>query len=110
LDILGRRVRLVSEEDLTKLGEDAVLGIRPEYIGIFDHGCFEATIYAALPTGMETTVTVMRNGEHISAVVFGSVDYPVDTSVRFNFMGNSICLFDKESEARVGIGSLEVVS
>jgi multiple sugar transport system ATP-binding protein len=110
LDVLGRKMRLVSEEVLTMLGEEAVLGIRPEYIGITDHGCFEAAVYAALPTGMETTVTVMTNGEHLSAVVFGSVDYSVDTSVRFSFMGNSICLFDKVSEIRAGIGSLEVVS
>lgn len=105
----GIRVRFHSSQPLGALGSKVVLGIRPEYLNISEEGQLHATVYATLPTGMETTVTVLLDGQPLSAVVFGSVDYPVDTPVQFNFIGDSIVLFNQETRQRVGIGSLEIL-
>lgn len=109
LDFHGMRVRFNSAEELQGLGDEAILGIRPEYIGISEQGRVDAVVYATLPTGMETTVTVTLDGQQLSAVVFGSLDYPIDAPIRFDFVGDSIVLFDKETRMRVGIGSLEIL-
>lgn len=108
LDFHGIRLKYRSDEELGTAGEEVIIGVRPEYIDITDRGELSATVYATLPTGMETTVRVMLDGELISAVVFGSVDYPVDQPVQMEFIGNNIILFDKESTERIGIGSLTV--
>lgn len=103
------RLQYNSSEEIGELGEDAILGIRPEYISLSDSGAIEGTVYATLPAGMETTVRITVLGESLSAVVFGSVDYPVDQKLKLDFIGDSIVLFDKASQNRVGIGSLNVL-
>lgn len=87
--------------------KDVVLGIRPEYIQIRDEGANKGTIFSTLPSGMETTVKININDTIITSVVFGSVDYPVDKEVSFDFTGNSIILFDKENGDNIAIGRLE---
>ncbi len=105
----GMRVRFNSAEELNGLGDEAILGVRPEYIGISERGHVDAVVYATLPTGMETTVTVILDDQQLSAVAFGSLDYPIDTPIRFDFVGDSIVLFDKETQTRMGIGSLDIL-
>ena len=50
----------------------------------------------------------MMSGELISAVVFGSVDHPVDQEIRIDFVGDNIVLFDKETTKKIGLGRLVV--
>ena len=45
---------------------------------------------------METTVRLDAGGTQLTSVVFGDVDYPVDSKVRFVFAKNAI-LFDPEN-------------
>lgn len=113
LDFHGKAVRFVGDrgvedDKVWEPGREVILGIRPEYIAITDQGRIDASVYTTLPTGMETTVRIMMDGELISAVVFGSVDYPVDQEIRIDFTGDNIVLFDKESTRRIGLGRLVV--
>lgn len=107
----GIQARFQSEEPLAIGGTDVVLGIRPEHLEVEDgangrEGTIKTVVYATLPTGMETTVRVKLGGELLSAVIFGSVDYPVDHPIQIQFTGTDILLFDKASTNRIGNGRL----
>lgn len=96
-------LKLNKEEKLEV--SDVMLGIRPEFIKL-NEGVLQGNIYSALPTGMETTVRLEIDGEYLSAVVFGAVDFKADEKIYFDFTGNGIVLFDKHSGNRIGIGRL----
>ncbi|MBO2517036.1 MAG: ABC transporter ATP-binding protein [Clostridiales bacterium] len=87
-------------------GGDVTVGIRPEYVKICDDGVCSATVYSTLPSGMETTVKLDADGMNLTAVVFGDVDYPVDSTVRFNIVKEAI-LFDKSTGRNVLRGLIE---
>lgn len=91
--------------DLT--GREVVVGIRPEYLSIDEQG-IPTTVYSTLPAGMETTVKLHLNDDVITGVVFGSVDYAVNTPLNINFNGNKIILFDKNTTNRIAFGSLKI--
>ena len=84
---------------------DVVVGIRPEYIHIDEDGKLEATVYSTLPSGMETTVKLDVDGTSLTAVVFGDVDYPVDSKVKCSFHKAAV-LFDKATGKNIGKGKL----
>ena len=86
-------------------GRDVVVGIRPEYIHIDEEGALQATVYSTLPSGMETTVKLDVGGTPLTAVVFGDVDYDVDSRVAISFHKNAV-LFDKESGKNIAKGKL----
>ena len=86
-------------------GGDAVLGIRPEHIEIRDDGACSGMVYSTLPSGMETTVKIDAGGTLITAVVFGDVDFPADSPIRFDIRRN-IILFDRESGRNIVKGDL----
>lgn len=109
------QARFQSEKPVKFSQKNVVLGIRPEHIEVVDGwdneemtdaGTIKTNVYATLPTGMETTVRVMLGGELLSAVIFGSVDYPLDHPIRIHFTGNNILLFDKESTKLIDNGRL----
>ena len=80
-------------------GEKVVIGVRPEHIHIGAEGGMEATVYSTLPSGMETTVRLDAGGIQLTSVVFGDVDYPVDSKVTFAFSRTAI-LFDPGDNGR----------
>ena len=80
-------------------GEKIVVGVRPEHIHIGVEGGMTATIYSTLPSGMETTVRLDVEGTQLTSVVFGDVDYPVDSKVTFDFAKTAI-LFDPDDNGR----------
>ena len=84
---------------------DVIIGVRPEFLRV-EQGDMTGKIYAALPTGMETTVKLDVDGVVITSVVFGSVDYPVDAEIKFDIVGKGIVMFDAKSRNNLGIGSL----
>ena len=84
---------------------DVVVGIRPEYVHIDEEGPMEATVYSTLPSGMETTVRLDVGGTPLTAVVFGDVDYPVDSRVRFSFHKAAV-LFDRATRQNIARGEL----
>ncbi len=85
-----------NQESLPTDAREVVVGIRPEYIRIREDGRYAAKVYSTLPSGMETTVKLEMGDTILTAVVFGDVDWDVDTKVRFDFTKNAL-LFDKES-------------
>ena len=100
------KATIVSEEGVCQ-DRQVVVGIRPEYIHIEQDGLLRAIVYGTLPSGMETTVKLDVNGTPLTAVVFGDVDYPVDSSICFSFHKNAI-LFDKETGQNIAHGRLVI--
>ena len=106
LELLGRRVTFRSDGSLQPLKEKAVVGIRPEFLPIQPGGPLEGKIYSTLPAGMETTVKVACGEIMLTSVVFGSVDYPIDSAVQMNVTGDHIILFDQETGTNAGVGTI----
>ncbi len=103
---LGATLLFESTEPLGKLSSaDAVLGVRPEFVRL-KTGTQHGKVYATLPAGMETTVKLDVDGEILTSVEFGSVDYPPNSDIAFELLGQGIILFDKAGEAKVGKGSV----
>ena len=91
---------------LPALPEKVTLGVRPEFISIVGSSDVSATVYSTLPAGMETTVKLRLGDEIITSVVFGGIDFPVDTKVNLAFTGSDILLFDGETGKQIAVGGL----
>ena len=89
-------------------GEEVVIGIRPEYVLLDQEKGIDTVVYSSLPGGMETTIKVAADETIITSVEFGIIDYPVDKHTNISFNSSNIVLFDKETNARIGIGSLTI--
>ena len=96
-----------AEKPIALSGKEIVLGVRPEHIHIHEGGKQSAVVYSTLPTGMETTVKLDVDGMMLTAVVFGDVDYPIDTRASFDFSKTAV-LFDKATGKNVARGTLAV--
>ncbi len=108
LEMLGKTAQFVSSANIIRLGEDALVGVRPEFLPIREGGKLSASIYSTLPAGMETTVKASCGDTMLTSVVFGSVDYAVDAQVNMDVVGSSIVLFDKKTNRNVGVGTLTI--
>ena len=106
LELLGKEAVFHAQSPVENLGEEAVLGVRPEFLPIQEGGAVEGHVYSTLPSGMETTVKVTCGETMLTSVVFGNVDYPVDMPIRLAINGNGLMLFDKLSGNAVGQGSI----
>ena len=95
-----------SSKPLGEIPEDITLGVRPEFITICPESDVKASVYSTLPSGMETTVKLRLGGEIVTSVVFGSVDFPVDTTVSLAFNGSDMLLYDSQSGKLLADGSL----
>ncbi len=109
IDFHGTPLRFMCNEEMKLENEEVVLGIRPEHIVLSKTG-LKAKVYSTLPSGMETTVKIFFNDDILTSVVFGIIDYAVDTEVHLQFTSNHIVLFDKESTNRIAIGELKMPS
>ena len=108
VEFCGLKARYIPEDGKVVEGSrKVILGVRPEYVHIRENGANSGTIFSTLPAGMETTVKININQNIITSVVFGSVDYPVESDVSFDIIGNSILLFDKDSGENIAVGRLE---
>jgi len=94
--------------DIPEEEKDYVLGIRPEHLHIVEKGGLEGTVVSSLPTGMDTILALAVEGITLSAVAFGSIDYAMDSKIRFDFEGDRYVLFDKETTNKISLGSLEI--
>ncbi len=103
---LGQKFEFAANDGITADGElDVVVGVRPEFIRL-EQGNIDATIYANLPAGMETTVKLSVGDSLLTSVVFGGVDYAINQQVNFEIVGKGIVLFSKETQEKIAIGSL----
>lgn len=85
---------------------EILLGIRPEFVQIGGTD-LEAKVYSTLPSGMETTVKLDIGSVILTSVVFGTIDYEVDTTVGINFVGNKIIIFEGEDLVNIAQGTLK---
>ncbi len=109
IDFLGKRFRYVSDRDISIEPGDVTIGIRPEFLPISDGGDITGSVYSTLPSGMETTVKIKVGETILSSVMFGSLNYDVDTDIRFSVYGNNILLFENASGRMVSCGCMTVV-
>ena len=105
LEFLGRRA-LFAADGIGEIGENAILGVRPEFLPIREGGQLEASIYSTLPAGMETTVKARCGETMLTSVVFGSVDYEVDSRVNMDIVGEDIVLFNADTQKAAGVGRI----
>jgi len=98
----------VSHHPSLQKGQKLILGLRPECINLSEEGLVRGAIYSALPSGMETTVILKIKNTLLTSVVFGSLDFPVDTEIGLELDHDSYMLFDKSSEENIATGSLGV--
>ncbi len=109
VNMLGREFLFKGKSQVELAPETpVVVGIRPEYVRL-DQGTLGGVVYATLPSGMETTVKLSVGEEIITAVVFGSIDYQVNSNVSFALTGHHVLLFDEQSTEAVAIGTIEPI-
>jgi multiple sugar transport system ATP-binding protein len=97
------------KEEHAPEADDFIIGVRPEFITLCEDTNakgMDATVYAAMPSGMETTIKMVINGYVITGVIFGASDYKINEHLRVTFKGNQILLFDKVSEKLICAGEL----
>lgn len=109
LEVLGLTAIFSPNEPVSLNTTETILGIRPEFLAINEDGKIDATVYSALPSGMETTVSIELHGQLLSSVVFGAKDYPIDHPITCSITSDLICLFDKKSKQRISMGSIDIV-
>ncbi|MCM1289914.1 MAG: ABC transporter ATP-binding protein [Corallococcus sp.] len=109
IEALGQKFTFKSDAIDAEGELDVVLGVRPEFLRL-ERGESFGKIYATLPAGMETTVKLAVGDSVLTSVVFGGVDYPVNQEVNYEIVGDKIVLFNKESQNKIGIGTLTLAS
>lgn len=86
--------------------KDFFIGVRPEYLQISENGAFEAEVYGAMPTGMESTLKLKLGNYLLTSVVFGSTAFRIGQKIKFNIAGDGILLFDRKTGRRICNGSV----
>lgn len=86
-----------------------ILGIRPEFLKQTEEGAgLETFVESSLPSGMETILVTRAGGQKLTSVIFGSVDFPVNTRMVMGFEGSHYLLFNGETGEKIGIGTLQI--
>ena len=96
------------DKEFELTAKEAILGIRPEFLPISPNGKITGIAYSTLPAGMETTVKISLNGNILSSVVFGSIDYTIDEEIKFDIISEGIVLFDPQTKENISLGSIEI--
>ena len=94
------------EPDITN--EDFVIGVRPEFIKLGSEGALKATVYGAMPTGMESTVKLRIGDFLLTGVIFGGVTFNIGAEMGMDIQGDDILLFDRTSGKCITAGSIEL--
>ena len=96
------------DKEFELTSNNAILGIRPEFLPISPNGKITGIAYSTLPAGMETTVKISLNDNILSSVVFGSIDYTIDEEIKFDIISEGIVLFDPQTKENISLGSIEI--
>ena len=114
-EIFKYKINKINEDDENSIDKgiptngDFVLGIRPESLEITEDATLEGEVYGAMPTGMETTLKIRVNDYLLTSVVFGGIIYQIGSIIKFNIVGNNVCLFDRKSGNIIENGSLKII-
>lgn len=104
----GQDFLFTPKRPLQQVPSEAVIGIRPEHVLLAEDGTNQAQVYSSLPSGLETTIRLRLGNVMLTSVVFGGVDYALDSQVAFRFAPGQALLFDQASREAVAEGSLQV--
>ncbi len=104
----GLAFDFVPDAPMNTVPQEAVIGIRPEHVIISEEGGTPAKVYSSLPSGLETTIRLSIGEAMLTSVVFGGMDYDLDSTVNINFVPGQALLFDKVSGNAVARGSLSL--
>lgn len=96
------------EDEPVITDEDFVIGIRPECIKLRRGGSLDATVYGAMPTGMESTVKLRVGDYLLTGVIFGGVTYQIGEETGMDIEGKDILLFDRRSGKCISAGTLTI--
>lgn len=94
-------LRFVSGEKILKeIGSNVTVGLRPEFILAEEKpdSAFIGTVVSSLPSGMETMLRIQIEGTVLSSVLFGSIDYPMGTTLSVSFPSSKYVLFDENGD------------
>ena len=114
-EVFKYHIQKVDEEDDSLSEEpvvtdqDFVLGIRPECIEIKEGGKLQGEIYGAMPTGMESTITVRVGDFLLTGVVFGDLSFRIGSTVNLSVESDRIMVFDRKSGKLITTGRLEIL-
>ena len=89
-------------------GAKFLLGLRPEHISLTENGTIKSNVYSTLPSGMETIVIIRIKETYLTSVVFGGLDFKVDSDIGMSLSSDNYFLFDKSSGSLIAAGSLSV--
>jgi len=106
LSFLGKDFIFTASESFTIETGEVTVGIRPEFLTVSEGGNLRGSVYSTLPSGMETTVKIKIGEEILSSVMFGCLNYNVDTEIRFSILGDNVLLFDNGSGKMFASGSV----
>ena len=56
-----------------------------------------------------TTLKIRVNDYLLTSVVFGGIIYQIGSIIKFNIVGNNVCLFDRKSGNIIENGSLKII-
>jgi multiple sugar transport system ATP-binding protein len=90
--------------------QSLILGIRSENIKFTNDGSLAGKIFASLPSGMETIVRVQVGKMQLNSIVFGSIDFQVNETVRMTLDSDRYILFDGESRKQLARGKVDIIS
>ncbi|MFW2366278.1 MAG: TOBE domain-containing protein, partial [Desulforhopalus sp.] len=93
---------------LPEKGQSLVIGLRPECISLSGESRVRGIVYSALPSGMETTVIVKIHNTHLTLVVFGGQDFPVDKEIGLDFTHDNYILFNERDGKNIASGSVRI--
>lgn len=96
------------EDEPVITDEDFVIGVRPECIKLRQGGSLEATVYGAMPTGMESTVKLRVGDYLLTGVIFGGVTYQIGEETGMDIEGKDILLFDRQSGKCISAGTMTI--
>lgn len=82
--------------------------MRPEFIRLGEEGALKATVYGAMPTGMESTVKLRIGNYLLTGVIFGGVTFNIGAEMGMDIQGDDILLFDRTSGKCITAGSIEL--
>lgn len=94
------------------LGQEVILGLRPEDINLKPVGDSPentCVIYSTLPSGMETVVRAKVASTMLSIVVFGRVDFQLDSRMELSFPSSNYLLFDGRTKLKIATGTLKLL-
>jgi multiple sugar transport system ATP-binding protein len=98
----------VSGQPTLRKGAKFLLGLRPEHISLTENGTIKSKVYSTLPSGMETIVIIRIKETYLTSVVFGGLDFKVDSEIGMSLSSDNYFLFDKISGSLIAAGSLSV--